>query len=179
MTDFNKFLKVIERIESEVLSRKNMARLARITERIIYKRTKSGFGVDDEKAKDPKRKKLKPLKPATIKQRQRNGVMGRFGDPRFSNLTDTGQLLDSMVIRAKFGEFQVVIPNSRRRRKIIVDRDGNRRPSKAKKVPTNSEVHDFVAEMRPYFALTGAERKILTRDIKRAVRKIVTQVVGL
>lgn len=153
---------VIAQIQRELNSIRFSRELGDKARDVIFKRTKSGRGVSDDRAKEPRKVTLKVLSPATVKQRTRSGVSGSFSRPSKSNLTDTGQLLDSIQVIAGPGEFQLIIPNTQRRKK------GNER-----RTPTNAEVAEFVSEDRPFFALTGDEQNILRREVTDRMRKII------
>lgn len=123
---------------------------------IIYKRVKSGLGVNNDEARFPSKKSLKDLAPSTIKARRRKGVKGKFGRPDKSNLTDTGQLLDaikSMVLNDE--NYKVFIKNNPRRGSAL----------------TNKTVAEFVSKNgRPFFALTKDEQQILLKEIETVIR---------
>lgn len=150
--DLRKFL---SRVEREVLSKQSNEELAKEARDIVFKRTKSGFGVTNDQSDRGLKKRLKPLSPGYIEQRRKRGVSGKFGSPGFSNLTNTGQMLDSMRFFANDDGFTLEIPPSRRR-------DGE----------TNRRVADYVRDARPFFALTAAEVRILEKIVSDKVLRI-------
>lgn len=118
MSDFKTALNNIQKQILEAL--KQASRPERMKEYAVFLadeiklRTRLGYGVD--KFEDNK-KKLKPLAKSTIKQRQARRDKGKLSnqtDPRFSNLTQTGQLLDALDGRAtSLGKAEVYLKDSR------------------------------------------------------------------
>ena len=161
MATFKSVSRVIRKVKTELLTRSFNRKLGNEAKEIVFKRVKLGFGVDNEDSRNPRRVRFRKLTPNYIRQRRRRGVQGSFGGPRKSNLTDTGQLLDSMIVRANRDGFTILIPDSRRR--------GGRN--------TNAEVAIFVSDSgRPFFALTGAEVNILKKSITDRIRRLTRRV---
>lgn len=151
--DLEGFLKAID---SEVFSAKGTGEIGNKASDVIYKRVKSGYGVDDDQNQGSSSKqRLKELSPSYIAQRKRKGVTGEFGKPSKSNLTNTGQMLSSLSVKSKQGEFELVIPNSPRT-------DGK----------TNAEVARYASRSRPFFGITSAEKKILEKEVQDKIRAI-------
>lgn len=153
--DLPSLRKFLDRVEREVLTKQSNTELAKAAQDIIFKRVKSGFGVTNDLSDAAIRRKLKPLSPGYIEQRRKRGVTGKFGSPGISNLTNTGQMLDSMTFKANNQGFRLEIPGTRRR-------DGE----------TNKRVADFVRKDRPFFALTIPEVRILEKIVDDKVLKI-------
>lgn len=153
--------------------------LAKKARDIIYKRTKSGRGVT-QLGGTAAPKRLDRLSPSYIEARQgkaiyftRNGkvirapasgnfritkpTFGPFGSPGKSNLTYSGQMLESIRVQASARGFRVEIPNTKRSGSSLTNADV------AKHVQDNG---------RPFFALTEDEIQILVREIQREVRKL-------
>lgn len=162
MATFRDVRSLLIQINRDLVSPRLMRMLARQTRTIIFRRTKSGFGVNDDQSPRARKQRLRRLAPSTIRQRRRNGVLGSFGNPASSNLTDTGQMLDSIDFKIGKGEYTLLIPNSTRRKK-----------GREKRVPTNAEVAEFVSEERPFFNLTVPEQQILVKMVRDRLRKIV------
>jgi hypothetical protein len=158
MANFDDFADVISEIERKVLSARAMRRLGDKGKDIVFRRVKSGFGVDRERSRNPRKKRLKPLSAGYIQQRQREGVSGSFGSSARSNLTNTGQMLDSFEVEAKDRSFRIIVPNTRRR-------DGK----------LNSRVAQFVSQDRPFLAMTRDEQQILRKEVENNVRKVFLQ----
>lgn len=63
--------------------------------RLIVKRTRLGYGVDGHGAE---RSKLKALSPGYVHLRELDDTLSAMTSPKRSNLTRTGQMLDSMTV---------------------------------------------------------------------------------
>lgn len=124
---------------------------------IIYKRTKSGKGVTDDQSNAASIKSLKTLSPGYKEQRKtRKGKKGDFFSPNRSNLTLTGQMLDSIKSKVSDGKITVSLSGTRD--------DGQ----------TNKEVGEFVSENgRPFLNLAVEEKQILLRKIETDLIKFV------
>ncbi len=167
--------------------------LANKARSIIYKRVKAGRG-----ASGGKQIKLAALKPSTIQVRKGKGIIRTFkgrsvfipgidGRPdsvgdRFgakkSNLTFSGQLLNSIDFNINGRGFTLFIPNTQR--KPYKNHDVlNKKPP-----PTNEELAVYLQagrgnptnmQARPFFELTKGEERIIIKlynDIlKRIIRK--------
>jgi len=130
--------------------------LAKKARDIIYKRTKAGRGVT---AIGPRAQpaRLARLSTPYVERRKRTGVTGPFGSPGKSNLTYSGQMLESIRVQASARGFRVEIPNTKRANSNL----------------SNSQVAQHVQDNgRPFFALTEDEIQILVREIEREVRKL-------
>ena len=153
--DLNKVVKFLKSLQSDIFSRRGMSSVGELAKDVIFKRTKSGFGVNNDRIISPAKVRLRPLSASYIIQRRKRGVRGAFGSAGTSNLTNTGNLLDSMVVSARVGSVTIEIPNTRRR-------DGK----------INKDIARFVAiNGRPFFALTRDEQTIVRRDIETRIRK--------
>ena len=191
--------KRIEILRLELSKRRTFDSLARLARSIIYNRVKTGKG-----ASGAKTTKLASLEPSTNAVRQGKGIMrtfntkrgkktvfipgidgrpestGEFFSPGKSNLTFSGQMLDSITfkIRGTFG-FTLYIPNSKRdpyKNNDVLNKQGP---------PTNREVAIYVqagrdkptkSKPRPFFELTKGETRIIMREynqiIKRTIRRL-------
>ena len=143
--------------------------LAQDTANIVKKRTQLGFGVDS----NGRQFKLPALSESY--RAQRKGDIAFFTDsrgnvipyepatpprlskkttPAKSNLTKTGEMLESLTGEVKDN-------------KIFIDVKGLRKDGSGM---TNKEVSDFVeAQGRTFLDLTSAERKQLIREIKNRI----------
>lgn len=157
--DLKKIGKFLDSLNNTVYTQRFFKSTGQQASDAIYRRVKSGFGVDNDTKDKPRRKKLKPLSPSYINQRRRKGVRGEFGSPSRSNLTNTGQMLDSFKVKVSSNGFQVTIPNSARR-----DSKSNR------------QIANFVRRVRPFFALTGAEIRIIKKVIRDEVTKVFRKI---
>lgn len=150
----------ISKFRNQLTDRTFMKAIGVDAKDIIYKRVKAGFGVSNDEADTPNKVGLLALQSQKyIDFRKRVGVKGKFGAPERSNLTFTGQMLESMEVSAEIGGFTISIPASRRD-------DGL----------TNEDVADRVRVARPFFALTGAEVRILQQTFLKRAREIVERV---
>lgn len=154
--------------------------LAKTTRGIVYKRVKSGKGVDSDRKKvsSTNHKKLKSLSKnyvrfrrtgwVTFKAKQKNGkpktvnfyvgkpALGEFGSPARSNLTLSGEMLNSMQYDIKRFGFSVLIPETRRR-------DGKL---------TNAQLARYHSQSgRPFMALTSGESRIIKARMKKEIQK--------
>ena len=130
--------------------------LAKKARDIIYKRVKAGRGVTSV-GPNAQPSRLARLSIPYIERRKRTGVPGAFGSPGKSNLTYSGQMLESIRVQASARGFRVEVPNSKRSNSNL----------------SNSEVAQYVQDNgRPFFALTVDEIQFLVREIEREVRKL-------
>ena len=170
----------VARVQNAIFDKRVTTRMAKLALQIVYKRTKSGKGI-----KGNSNPKLKPLSPSYKMQRSgkiafrtirgrvvpfhgvddRPRTLGKYFKPEKSNLTYTGQLLESMIINAGRFTFGVQIPNTPRQRQ-----KGNHSP------PSNSEVAGFVEQNgRAFFALSKGEIRIILFEYEKIIRKIIRQ----
>ncbi len=183
MADFSDFAKFLKGMEIELFSVSANRRRGKIARDLIFKRTKKGFGVTSDKAAKPKKKQLKPLSQSYIAQRTgalrfftlqtasgrrvvaipgggQSIVTGKGGHPTRSNLTLSGQMLDSIKVKATKEAFSLIIPGSSRR--------GSDK--------TNAEIARFVRMVRPFFALTRNEQLFLSVDVAKRIRGIARRI---
>lgn len=122
---------------------------------LIKKRTRLGDGVKSEGAhKEP----LKPLSPGYQEARKNDPELSEFASPNKSNLTRTGQLLDSMTAKNATARTVQVGPSG-------VRRDGK----------TNEKIGEYVSKDRPFNNLSEIETKRVSDkirlDAKAAIKK--------
>lgn len=154
--------------------------LAQYTRDVVYKRTKSGKGVtsDTTSFQTTQPKRLTPLsrnykkyrrtgfvefdakdkkgRPVTARINVGVPALGVFGTPDKSNLTLSGQMLDSMTYSIQRSGFIVYIPETIRRASKL----------------TNAQLSRFVSQAgRPFMNLTAGESRI----VKSRMRKILQQ----
>lgn len=157
--DLSKYLK---QVESTIYNSRYTEDLGKEAAGIIYRRTKSGIGVNTEgnRPEQTRKKTLKPLSARYIERRQKTGVRGKFGSPAESNLTYTGQMLESITVNATDRSFDLEIPSTRRD-------DGK----------TNKEVAGYVRKGgRPFFALVQDEVAILEKTVRDTVRSLLRKI---
>lgn len=151
----------IKRVENRIitnirraLNRKELTQLARLAIKQIAKRTRAGFGVAEARGNA---KRLKKLSSAYIEYRKRSSKLNTaLTSPGKSNLTFTGQLIDSLVVREVDVEKQKVFINANRRRR--------------KGGTTNEEVAEFVAQQgRAFLNLSRNEVTKISRAYKNSL----------
>jgi hypothetical protein len=120
-----------------------MRRLGQLAVDMVRQRTRLGYGV--ESFGGPQQK-LKPLAPRTVDNRRKKQLHGDTS-PRKSNLTATGELLDSIDFRISGGKIEVFITG-----------------------PRNQKITEYVSEERPFFALTKPQVSRLADLIEEAIR---------
>jgi hypothetical protein len=149
------FLNVLETPEGEVI----LTGLAELSRDILWKRVKAGYGVTSDESSSPTKDRLKELSKPYVKSR-RKMVLGEFASPGRSNLTRTGQMLDSIITKIKKGGFILEIPNSSRTDSSI----------------SNKKVAEHVSENgRPFFALTDKEQLQIVRQYLNLIRQLSTK----
>jgi hypothetical protein len=105
----NKY-QALQKSAAEVCSSSNMLKLGQFVADMIRLRTKLGFGVKQE---GQQKEKLAALKPSTIEARRHKNLRGDT-TPGRSNLTETGQMLDSIkAINPTNGKVTVIPTGSR------------------------------------------------------------------
>lgn len=140
-------------LQKIIKSRRFLDPLIREARSIIYNRVKSGYGVDSL-APGASRDRLASLSRPYIETRKRRRL-GPFGRPGKSNLTLTGQMLESMFAEVEKGVLRVVIPPTSR-----YDTKLN-----------NAQVAEIVQEVRPFMQFTDGELRILERLFLQNLRK--------
>jgi len=91
--------KIRDKILKKTFTRSNLEKIAESIKDDIKKRTRLGYGVENN---GDRKKKLAPLAESTKKsKRRRKGQLSNQTTPSRSNLTDTGEMLDSLDSSAK------------------------------------------------------------------------------
>ena len=156
--------------KKRIFKRGIMLQMGAIAERILYKRVKSGFGISNGR-----KQRLKRLSKSYVDYRKgkvffftndngqvvgatptdgRQPRLGTFGRPGKSNLTFTGQMLNSIDILTQKEGFKLRI------------RDNSRRGDKY----TNRQIQEFVETERPFFELAQSELRIVEREFVKVAR---------
>ena len=174
--------KLYRQLIKEIGSNTNRRLIASKAAKIIYNRTKSGYGVNKE-GLDPdqtKRQRLKPLSPGYVQQRRgkvafrkskyghtyplKKGFekpkLGKFGSPARSNLTFSGQMLEALGFKVSGGN-------------IFIRVKATRRPGEDL---NNRELSEIVSEERPWLSLTRTEWRILKKDIEAMATKAIKKI---
>lgn len=140
----------------EVKKPENMKKYGEMVADMIRLRTRLGDGVPREMAE---KEKLKPLADSTKEQRKRlqsKGKLSNLTTPNKSNLTRTGQLLDSEKVKSVSTG------------KVTVGPSGTRDDGKS-----NADVAEYVSKSRPYNHLSRVETKRVNDAVKRDVRTLI------
>lgn len=173
----NQLIQALDRFPKLLVGTKVYRPLAEFARDMLYRRVKSGYGVntDDQPAASTSRQKLKPLSKSYRDFRSgkayffrgpegkirrvpgrstRLDNIGAFFSPSRSNLTMTGEMLESLRFTVTSDGFKLIIPNTRRS-------DGK----------TNAEVARYVAQNgRPFMAFHSGELLILRRQLTDIIR---------
>lgn len=148
----NKVIKTIENLEASEFFEK--------IPDVIRERTRNGYGITRENGNIVS---LPELKESTIKRRERLDRDGRLSPettPFFSNLTESGKMLDSLMFK-KIGKKYTIGFDDRRTR-------NGKKPS---------EIKDFVEEKGfKFFGLAREERDQLESDIAKKMNKEIAKI---
>lgn len=165
--NFNAIKDALEEIIGEIRSPENMRKYGDLAADIIRTRTRLGYGVPAPLAE---KEALKPLSEKYIARRKAQREDGKSGGlsaltaPGKSNLTRTGQLLDSIAVAGSAENQVVVAPFG---------------PRKGEKL-TNAELAQYVTDAgRPFNTVSKIEQKRLfdavRLDIQNALNKRLTK----
>lgn len=165
MALFDNLRRFMRALDTEVFSASAMYALGEQGRDIIYKRTKSGKSLNGTP--------LRSLSPAYVLRRRLTGVPGAFGAAQRSNLTYTGQLLDSFEIESKDRQFSIIIPNTRRKSPPT---QSGQKYGQGNDRHTNSQVAELVEKNgRPFFGMTIDERQILIKEVEENIRRVLNR----
>lgn len=153
-----KVLDEIDKLRKRLQSPEVMEPIGQKMVTLIQGRTRSGLGADGSP--------LKPLSPSYIEARK--GLKktkiktGRFFKPEQSNLTVTGQMVDSIKYEVGDGFARAFIDDSKKRN------DGQ----------SNKTIADKVAsEGREFMGLTEQDNKTINRMVEREANRIVRELI--
>jgi len=147
----------IERVKFQAVQKAQLDKVGLEAKDIIYKRTKSGKGLDS--AKNTKMK-FKPLSKAYVTRRKKM-KLGEYGSPSRSNLTLTGQMLNSMKYTSKQKRVEIFIAKS--------SRSGSKH--------TNAEVAAFCEKNGRYFmGLAEGEIRIILNNYRKRLKLIARNI---
>lgn len=163
ITGLDQILKDIQKALNETVKLSVMKNLGKLARQIIYKRTKSGYGVSDDHDPEPAKIRLAALSKPYIKYRSKLAKLGTEGKPGKSNLTLTGQMLDSIDVEGRRNGFSLKIKDNVRNGSTL----------------TNRKVSEHVADNgRPFFALTAQEQVTLFREMEKTLRAELKRSLG-
>jgi len=160
--ELNRIFKDIEKTTESMARSQRLKDLGEFAADMIKKRTRRGRGVKRPGA--ARANALKGLADSTIKNREfYRKLLHSDTSPRKSNLTFTGQLLESIKLRVRRGAVTIG-PRGRR-----VDIFGK----KAK--ITNDRLAVIVSRDRPFMSLTRGEQKKLAQFYTNTYERLLTR----
>jgi len=115
--DFKDLKKKVDKALRDVLSKNTFDDIGKMTAEQIKTRTRLGKGVP---ASEGPFQPLKPLTPATVGIRtgkKRAGKLNALTTPKKSNLTETGELLDSLKYQSSNTEVRIYIEGQQNQKK--------------------------------------------------------------
>lgn len=158
----DKFKDTLLKAIDEVRKPSNMQAIGEETARRIKVRTRSGKSVT---ANDTQPVPLKKLSDNYVLQRKKDKKKGKLADsatPRRSNLTRTGQMLDSLSVTSK------------KHGSVKVGATGNRKEGN-----TNKNVAGYVSDSRPFLNLSTPEingiTKLIREKLDEQIKKLLTK----
>lgn len=125
---------------------KFMREVGEEAKRLIFLRTKLGYGVDKQGGQKQKLKALSPFYVELRKLLAKDGDLHSSTTPKKSNLTNTGQMLDSLKIKRAVNGLVWLGPMGYRDVGL-----------------TNEEVANRVSKDRPFMFLSDLEEKKIRR----------------
>ncbi len=151
---FDKFNKAMKSAFDRVAAPSQVRQYGNMAAELIRKRTRLGYGV---RSYGGSKERLKPLSDK-YKTRRKDMDLSQNTTPAKSNLTKTGQLLDSIATQTvRKGQVRVG-PGGRRTGESL----------------TNEEVGEFVAEAgRPFNTLTDIEVKRIATEAANDINLLV------
>lgn len=192
-SDINEITRKLKILERESTNRRVFNNLARLTRSVLFKRVKAGGGADNGR-----KTKLAKLEKSTIEVRKGEGIMrtfnkkrtvfipgidgrpdslGSFFSPNRSNLTFSGQLLDSIDFKVKKRQgFTLFIPNTQRQPYQNHDVLNKKAP------PTNRQLAKWLqkgrnfptrSKPRPFFELTKGETRIIIKRYNDIIKTLI------
>lgn len=139
--------KQLERVLKDITDKQILKQLGEfIVEMLVDRVRGQGQGVKQE---DGNRTDLSPLSPGYIRQRARDRSLHPETSPERSNLTRTGEMLDSLRYRIKDGRVEIYVAG------------GNKVVNKA--IYTN--------ESRPWVNLGRAEKTLILKMVEELISK--------
>lgn len=158
--DTKRWRDAVKKVIPEITKPAQMRKYGELAAGMIKLRTRLGSGVARDGAE---KEKLKALKPSTIERRKglkKSGQLSGDTSPRKSNLTESGQLLDSVQVT------EVGVAT------VSVGPLGGRSDGL-----TNQKVADYVTEGgRPFNNISKIETKRLHDEVKRNLRDAIKRV---
>lgn len=150
MSDLKKINKILEAVIEATSEKSTMEKIGEASKEQIVRRTRVGKGVDKPGGKS---QRLKPLQPSTKTKRQiakKAGELSSVTTPAKSNLTQTGEMLDTLKVDAKVGEVTISGKDRKQQRKI-----------------------NEVSDDRPFLNLSKAELNGLIDILDKIIDKLI------
>ena len=138
--------KLLNLIRKKSITNSNLKKLAKQLEADVRKRTRLGFGVDKEGA--PKKALAKTADSTRKSKRKRKAELSNKTSVNKSNLTDSGQMLDSLSheVNTSFGKATITLyfdnPEADRKARWAEEGSSNR-PKRLFMNLTNKEIKRF------------------------------------
>jgi hypothetical protein len=147
--------KEIEKFIKSVVTKDLKILFAQRAADTIYKRTKSGKGLTQNRVSvgNNSLKSIDSLSPGYVEYRKTR-ILGPFASPRRSNLTFSGELLESIIVKVTGENVTVEIDKGQHYSGISLEELAQRVSDKG----------------RPFFGLADSEVKILEGFVKRTIR---------
>lgn len=146
-----------KKVAKEISSPKYMKEVGQFAADMIKKRSRLGSSVSD---RGNQKEKFKQLSDPYVEQRKKdktNGKLSEFTSAKKSNLTRTGQLLDSIAVKEATPRTATIGPSGQRN-------DGK----------SNQKVGEFVSDAgRPFNNLSNVEIKRVSDKIRRDVMSLL------
>lgn len=139
----------IEGILATVIKPSFLEKLAKEAVKNLRARARLGLAVNVDGG--PQGKFL-PLAPSTVSKRKANPKLSPSTSPKRSNLTDTGQLLDSIEFRIVGQRIEIYLAGER-----------------------NQKVAEYVSPARPFFHLSATEVSRLVDIVETAIDAYIQQ----
>lgn len=136
----------IEHLIKNVVNDRLMMQLAKLAVEMIRTRTRLGKGVPELGAAQQSLDKLETQTKTNRRNMKKRGTLSGQTTPAKSNLTATGEMLDSIKFVVEAGKIEVYIAGQR-----------------------NRQVAEYVGEQRPFFTLSKAEVSRLADVIQLAI----------
>jgi hypothetical protein len=152
---FRRIRAKIKLAEDKVKEQTSMKFIGNFGARLIRKRTRLGYG-----SNNGKKERLEKLSPLYKKQRKKFSGLSSKTTAGKSNLTRTGQMLDSIKSKVTgYGQAEIYLDGSR-------DDD-----------LTNDKVREYVEDNgRPFFNFTTQEEKQITRIISKRLKTFIREI---
>jgi len=152
----NDLTRSLEKQIGNLVTRKDMRAVGELSVALIVNRTRSGRGV---KSPGGNVSGLKSLSEQYILFRQRNRIrLSNTTSPSKSNLTFSGQMLESIsVLKVSKVKFNQIV-------KIGI-KPNNRDDGK-----TNTQVINWVSNMRPFFFLSKGEATKIRKELSKRIK---------